>query len=119
MAAKVDAGAPLAVMVMGAAVVVGLGVGVLGSLKPRAVIGSVGDSWMVLGLGREVRDVDGERTYWSRLRYSRTVPSPRPMARWESVSERAMEDTYGQEGTSLTDRKIYGVVGDIPGGGDC
>jgi hypothetical protein len=29
-----------------------------------AVIGSVGDSWIVRGLGKEVRDVDVENIDW-------------------------------------------------------
>ena len=36
-----------------------------GSLKPRPVMGSVGDSWIVRAFGREVREVEEERD-WSR-----------------------------------------------------
>ena len=39
---------------------------IAGSLNPRAVIGSVGDSWIVRGLGKEVREVEEEKIDWSR-----------------------------------------------------
>ena len=52
----------------------------VGSLNPRPVIGSVGDSCIVRDLGKEVRDVEDARD-WSRCRYKMTVPSPNPMAR--------------------------------------
>lgn len=63
-------------------------------MNPSAVIGSVGDSWIVRGLGKAVRDVEEEKMDWSRWRYRRTVPSPRPMARWESVAESATDETW-------------------------
>jgi hypothetical protein len=37
------------------------------SPNPRAVIGSVGDSWIVRGFSKEVRDVEEEKIDW--LRY--------------------------------------------------
>jgi len=40
----------------------------VGSLNPRAVIGSVGDSWMVRGFVKLVREVDDEKIDWSRCR---------------------------------------------------
>ena len=52
----------------------------VGSLNPRPVIGSVGDSCTVRALGKEVSDVDDARD-WSRCRYRMTVPSPSPIAR--------------------------------------
>ena len=38
----------------------------VGSLNPRPVIGSMGDSWTVRGLGIEVSEVDDEKMDWSR-----------------------------------------------------
>lgn len=38
------------------------------SLNPRTVIGYVGDSSMVRGLGRPVRDVEDEKMDWTRWR---------------------------------------------------
>ena len=37
-----------------------------GSLKPRAVRGSVENSWMVQGFGKAARDVEDEKMDWSR-----------------------------------------------------
>ena len=53
----------------------------MGSLNPRPVIGSVGDSWIARGLGMAVKEVDPENMDWLRFRYKSTVPSPRPTAR--------------------------------------
>jgi hypothetical protein len=58
-------------------------------------MGSVGDSWMTLGFGRAVRDVDPENNDWSRCRYRRTVPSPMPIARCDNSAESATVEIYG------------------------
>jgi len=39
-----------------------------GSRNPRPVTGSVGDSCMILGFGRAVREVEPEKRDWSRFR---------------------------------------------------
>lgn len=38
------------------------------SRKPRPVMGSVGDSWMVFGFGRAESEVEPEKSDWSRFR---------------------------------------------------
>lgn len=57
-------------------------------------MGSVGDSCTVRAFGSDVREVEDARD-WSRCRYNMTVPSPRPIARWATVVERATVVTYG------------------------
>jgi hypothetical protein len=65
-----------------------------GSLKPRPVMGSVGDSWTTRDFGREARALEPEKMDWSKWRYKSTVPSARPIARWESVEDNAIVVAY-------------------------
>ena len=86
-----------------------------GSRKPRPVMESVeGPWWIVLGFGRWWSCCwleEAPNRYWSSERRNRTVPSPRPIARWESPAESAMHDTgWGAEPCwILAERKRGGV----------
>jgi hypothetical protein len=65
---------------------------VAGSRKPRPVIGS-GDSCTTRARGKDVKAVGDVVRDWSKCLYSKTVPSPRPIARCDRFVVIAMHET--------------------------
>ncbi len=55
-----------------------------------------------------MRELEEERD-WSRCRYRITVPSPRPMERWERVSESATVVTCGDSQVKV----IWSLLGEV------
>lgn len=70
------------------------------SRKPSPVMGS-GDSWTTRGFGKDVSAVGLVVRFWSRCRYSKTVPSPSPTARCDRLLVKAIEVTCSSASISV------------------